>query len=68
MAIQSCKVFQCDGSFEWDPFTTVNGAQAFCRNCRVIHSWSAEREDWWFGPGRFMVFDERSNETLRREE
>jgi hypothetical protein len=63
MAIQNCKMSQCSGSFEWDPFTTTNGAQSFCRRCHVIHSWDAEREDWWFGPGRYLLRYERPNLT-----
>jgi hypothetical protein len=51
------------GTFEWDPFTTTNGAQSFCQRCRVIHSWDAEREDWWFGPGKFMIHMDPTNDT-----
>jgi hypothetical protein len=63
MAIQGCKMARCGGSFEWDPFTTTNGAQSFCRRCGVIHSWNAEREDWWFGPGRYTVRYELPGES-----
>jgi hypothetical protein len=63
MAIQECRISHCGGDFEWDPFTTTNGAQSFCRRCRVIHSWDAEREDWWFGPGRFMLRYESLDES-----